>query len=200
MSSPPAETTSDDPRHQAILSAAFGCFAQYGFRRTSMEDIAQAAGMSRPALYLHFRNKEDIFRSLVRHFYDLAIQQVGQALLQPGPPDEVLVRAFRAQSGEVGEVLLTSPHGAELLDSKLTNVCDIASEGEARLAALYAAWLRRGAAGGQVAAQDDPEATARLFIAAKAAVKTAASRRPSYPEYLEQLDRMARLLGRGLMG
>ena len=49
---------------ERILSAAFTLFGRYGFKRTSMEDIASEAGLSRAALYLQFRNKEDIFRDL----------------------------------------------------------------------------------------------------------------------------------------
>ena len=50
-------------RHRAVLHAAFNTFVSYGFKRTTMADIADAAGMSRPALYLLFKNKTDIFRA-----------------------------------------------------------------------------------------------------------------------------------------
>ena len=63
----------DPQRQDAILDAAFGVFAAYGYRRTTMEDIARACGMSRTALYLHFRNKDDIFRSLTERYLDQAL-------------------------------------------------------------------------------------------------------------------------------
>ena len=44
-----------------IIEAATSVFLRYGFRRTTMGDIAEAAGVSRPALYLRFCNKEHIF-------------------------------------------------------------------------------------------------------------------------------------------
>ena len=56
-------------RQDAILDAAFHAFATYGYRRTAMDDIARGAGMSRTALYLHYRNKEDIFRSLALRYF-----------------------------------------------------------------------------------------------------------------------------------
>jgi len=37
-------------------------FAEHGFRRTSMAMIAEAVGLSRPALYQYFDNREDVFR------------------------------------------------------------------------------------------------------------------------------------------
>ena len=49
---------------EAILDAAFRRFARYGYRRTSLGDIADEAGLSRPALYHYFRNKEDVFGAL----------------------------------------------------------------------------------------------------------------------------------------
>ena len=58
---------------ERILGAAFVRFARYGFRRTSMEDIAGEAGVSRAALYLQFRNKEEIFKSLAQDLQDRAL-------------------------------------------------------------------------------------------------------------------------------
>jgi AcrR family transcriptional regulator len=47
-----------------VVSAALGVFGRYGYRRTSMDLVAQAARMSRPAVYQHFKNKEEIFRAV----------------------------------------------------------------------------------------------------------------------------------------
>lgn len=66
------------------MMAAFETFRAYGFRRTSMEDIAKAAGMSRAALYLHFRNKEDIQRSMTVAYYDSVASKVEEAFSQEG--------------------------------------------------------------------------------------------------------------------
>ncbi|MEC3861904.1 helix-turn-helix domain-containing protein [Mesobacterium sp. TK19101] len=189
-------TAQDDEgggKQKAILKAAFTCFSQYGFRRTSMEDIAAAAGMSRPALYLHFRNKTDIFRSLVQVYYDDAIRMVAQALSEPAPPEAVLQNAFRAQSGQIGEALLTSPHGAELLDTGNATSADIVAAGEARLAGLYANWLRQQARSGLIAPLPDTHGTARLFMAALKGIKT-----PPYADYIASVEQLARLFGRGL--
>ena len=52
-------SVSEDSKTAAILKSAFQAFATYGFKKTSMDDIAKGAGMSRPAVYLHFKNKSD---------------------------------------------------------------------------------------------------------------------------------------------
>jgi AcrR family transcriptional regulator len=65
MTAPEAEPA--DARQLALLDAAVGVFARYGFRKTSMEEVARAAGVSRQGLYLQFANKEELFRKALEH-------------------------------------------------------------------------------------------------------------------------------------
>jgi len=62
-----AETERADARHLAVLDAAVGVFARYGFRKASMDEVARAAGVSRQGLYLQFANKEELFRRALEH-------------------------------------------------------------------------------------------------------------------------------------
>jgi AcrR family transcriptional regulator len=62
-----SEIETVDLRQLAVLDAAIGVFARYGFRKTSMEEVARAAGVSRQGLYLQFANKEELFRRAVEH-------------------------------------------------------------------------------------------------------------------------------------
>lgn len=55
-----------DDKKLRIINAAKGVFLKYGYRRVTMNDLAEAAGMSRPALYLVFPKKEDVFCGVVR--------------------------------------------------------------------------------------------------------------------------------------
>jgi AcrR family transcriptional regulator len=50
-----------------LLDAAISVFARFGYRKTSMDDVARAAGVSRQGLYLSFANKEELFRRAVEH-------------------------------------------------------------------------------------------------------------------------------------
>jgi AcrR family transcriptional regulator len=59
----PEEPT--ESRHRALLEAAVGVFSRFGYRKTSMDDIARAADVSRQCLYLSFSNKEELFRRAV---------------------------------------------------------------------------------------------------------------------------------------
>lgn len=142
-------TIESDPRRKLILKAAFEAFSAYGFRRTTMEDIARASAMSRAALYLHYRNKDDIFRSLSQYYYDDALAQVAQVLARDLPLRAALEQAFAAQTGQIFETLLASPHGHELMDAKHASSADIAQAGEALLVGVYADWLTRQAEAGR---------------------------------------------------
>jgi AcrR family transcriptional regulator len=61
------EPESSDARQAALLDAAVGVFARYGYRKASMDEVARAAGVSRQGLYLQFANKEELFRKAVEH-------------------------------------------------------------------------------------------------------------------------------------
>ena len=50
---------------EQILSAAENCFLQFGPRKTSMEEIAHHAGLARATVYLHFANKQSLYRELL---------------------------------------------------------------------------------------------------------------------------------------
>ncbi|MBK0328683.1 TetR/AcrR family transcriptional regulator [Rhodobacteraceae bacterium F11138] len=184
-----------DAKRQTILQAAWQAFASYGYRKTSMDDIARGAGVSRPALYLYYRNKEDIFRSLAQRYYDEAVEMVSAALGAAGDVPDQLERAFTAQGGTIMRAMLSSPHGMELLDTSNATAADIIATGEARLTAAYAHWLNSQVQAGRVALQDTPQEVAATLTAALKGIKTAA---PQYDVYMRRVTRLAALLGGGL--
>src|SRR5258708_23076340 len=76
-----------DARQQAVLDAAVGVYARYGFRKTSMEEVARAAGVSRQGLYLQFANKEELFRKAVEYVLKSQLKAAVAAL---SPRDDSL--------------------------------------------------------------------------------------------------------------
>lgn len=53
-------------RREAILAAALEEFAAQGFAATRLDDVARRAGVGKGTIYLHFRDKEELFQELVR--------------------------------------------------------------------------------------------------------------------------------------
>ena len=55
-----------DQRRAQLLDTAIPLFTQQGFQATSMDDIATAAGVTKPVLYQHFDSKEELYGEVVR--------------------------------------------------------------------------------------------------------------------------------------
>jgi AcrR family transcriptional regulator len=91
---------STDARQLAVLDAAIGVFARFGFRKASMDEVARAAGVSRQGLYLQFANKEELFRRALEHSLNSQLQAAVAALLRPRESLELrLIAACDAWSG-----------------------------------------------------------------------------------------------------
>ncbi|MRU32267.1 TetR/AcrR family transcriptional regulator, partial [Xylella fastidiosa subsp. multiplex] len=55
-------------RRDNILLAARWCFLNFGYAKTSLDDIAKRANISRTLLYKTFTDKEDIYTAVFRHW------------------------------------------------------------------------------------------------------------------------------------
>jgi AcrR family transcriptional regulator len=198
MRSEPSLSDPAEARRQEILAAAFEVFRQYGFRRSSMEDIARAAGLSRAALYLHYRNKSDIFRSLAEAYFVQTEHRIRDALIEAAPVEAALKAVFAAKAGPEMEALLDSPHGDELLDANFAVCGDIVQDGEARIAAVLADWLNLEALAGRVTLEPtggDALPLARTMIGALVGQKSASA---GFSAYRDACDRLAVMFARGL--
>jgi AcrR family transcriptional regulator len=71
---------SADERRTQLLEVAGRLFAEYGFHGLSMEQLAEAAGVSKPVLYQHFQSKRDLYLALVRQAVAELEAQVAKAL------------------------------------------------------------------------------------------------------------------------
>jgi AcrR family transcriptional regulator len=126
-----------DPRRSRILMGAVKVFLAYGFQRTTMNDIAQAAEISRPALYLQFRNKTDIYRALVTVVLDQLTNHTRTVLEQRDEPlAERLLEATSAFMNLLDEIE-AAPHGVELLDMQNSLAGDIIASGRLEVSAMF---------------------------------------------------------------
>lgn len=100
-----------------ILDAAYACFTRHGVRRTTMDDIAAAAGMSRPAVYQYVRNKDDAFRRLATRLFDGALAEARAAASTDDPLPDRLYRVVAAKLDLAVKLTQETPHAAELLDA-----------------------------------------------------------------------------------
>jgi AcrR family transcriptional regulator len=84
-----------DSRRRALLDAALAVFARYGYQKTSMDEVARSAQLSRQGLYLYFATKEELFQAAVRNALENSSRAAVAALTSASLPlDQRLVRAF----------------------------------------------------------------------------------------------------------
>jgi AcrR family transcriptional regulator len=104
-------------RRIAILDAALRVFSRYGYKKTSMDDLARAAGLSRQGLYLHFATKEALFKEAVVFTIDAMRGAARSALAgEKLSVEERLLGAFEAvHAHAIGQA--GAEHMTELLDA-----------------------------------------------------------------------------------
>jgi AcrR family transcriptional regulator len=110
--------TDHSPTTKALLDGAMQQFARHGFAKTSMSDIAKAAGVSRTSLYNAFSTKDDVFRALSGRINARVYAAVVAACEQRIPWNERLLGIINARVSWVYELLHASEYGRELINEK----------------------------------------------------------------------------------
>jgi TetR/AcrR family transcriptional regulator len=121
---------------EALLDAALDCFTRFGYERTRMADIAAAAGLSRPALYLRVRNKEELGVAVSRRLHDASLKVARAAATGPGAPAERVRGVLRAKLHLTLALAARSDHALELIRANGQVAGAITSDYEARLQRL----------------------------------------------------------------
>lgn len=66
-----------------IIEAAGLTFGRFGFKKTTMDDIAFAAGKGKSSLYYYFKNKEEVFEAVVDQEALILKKEINEALAKP---------------------------------------------------------------------------------------------------------------------
>ena len=83
-------------RRERILDAATRVFAEKGYDGTSLGDIAQLAGITRPVVYDHFASKEELHLQLLERERDRILEHVTVQLVAEDTPEQRVFRALDA--------------------------------------------------------------------------------------------------------
>jgi AcrR family transcriptional regulator len=89
---------------ERIQSIALELFAEQGYEKTSLREIAERLDVTKAALYYHFRSKEDIVRSFVEDYRAELEEVIAWGASQPRTP-ETRAEILRRYAGIVGEQL-----------------------------------------------------------------------------------------------
>ncbi|MCF6286665.1 MAG: TetR/AcrR family transcriptional regulator [Candidatus Hydrogenedentes bacterium] len=68
-----------------LLDSALRLFSQQGYEGTSIREIIEGAGVTRPVLYYYFENKEDLFQRLFETKFNDLIERINEAASAEGP-------------------------------------------------------------------------------------------------------------------
>ena len=74
---------------EKILEEALKLFAQSGYMGTSMNDIASKLGVTKAALYKHYKSKQEILDSIIEKMNELDIERVKQYEMPEGDLEKV---------------------------------------------------------------------------------------------------------------
>lgn len=105
-----------EARRASILEAARWCFLTFGFAKTTFDDIAKRAGISRTLLYRSFKNKEDVFTAVFIHWLGARHPAARAAAAGPDTPFDRLLGVCRAMVLEPWEDMVSAPMAAEFHD------------------------------------------------------------------------------------
>jgi AcrR family transcriptional regulator len=128
----------EDPKRALIMGSAMAVVLRYGYQRMTMDDIAKEAGISRPALYLVFKNKAEIYRAITEGVLGQALAKSEAELAGAGTLEERLYGALKAGILDPMEVLVASTHGAELVDMKHSMAGEIIHDWRIKQSAMLA--------------------------------------------------------------
>jgi AcrR family transcriptional regulator len=146
-----------DERPREICAAALEVFAEKGFAAAKLDEIARRAGVSKGTLYLYFKDKEDLFRAVVRSAIAPNIEAVTSAVSSLDAPFPELVRMFLAAFAE-REARLPIGAVAKMVIGESRNFPELArvwhDEVASKAIGAIAAFIERAQERGEVRAGD----------------------------------------------
>jgi AcrR family transcriptional regulator len=85
----------DAARRRVILDAARDCILKFGYAKSSLEDIAKQAAVSRPLIYRKFKSKEEIFGAVLEDLFETQYRAAEHALASREADGKSLCRSMK---------------------------------------------------------------------------------------------------------
>jgi TetR/AcrR family transcriptional regulator len=134
-------------KHELILEAALDVFARHGFRGSTIDQIAEAAGISKPNLLYYFPSKEDIHRALISRLLDTWLAPLEEMDADGDPVPEIrsyirrkleMARDYPRESRLfANELLQGAPRIISMLEGELKTLVD-------QKAKVIEGWVKAG--------------------------------------------------------
>lgn len=145
-------------KEQLAVAAATEVFSRYGYARTTMGDIASEAGISRPALYLLFPDKDAVFAAVIRGMDEQKHREIRAAIARLDGLHAKLLHACKSWGCHGFDLVEAHPDSADLFDLRFPAVRQVYDNFQSLVVELIGDQVRsaRGA--------DEPEVLARCLV------------------------------------
>jgi AcrR family transcriptional regulator len=176
----PTRASGEPDRRNVVLTTALETFARYGYRKTSMEDVATAARISRPGLYFLFKSKQELFAAAMTRGLENDLRAAAHALKDESRPlRERLLDAFDIWTGRYlgaagGELASVAEAHRDVLGASVVDL-------PPRFHALVTDAVVRARASQQ---RETSEAIARTLISAAIGLKHQTASRDTFRDNL----------------
>ena len=140
-------TRIQEEKEERILEAALDVFSLRGFRGSTIDQIAEVAGMSKPNLLYYFRTKEGMHRALIDRVLENWLEPLKAFDAEGDPEEEIrsyirrkleMARDFPRESRLfANEILQGAPHIEDMLKGQLKDLVDEKAE-------VIRSWVRAG--------------------------------------------------------
>ncbi|SFT04807.1 TetR/AcrR family transcriptional regulator [Paenibacillus sp. BC26] len=177
----------DDKKKLHIVATALEVFFKYGYKRVSMNEIAEAAGISRAGLYLYFKNKEEMFNAAIVYHGDILIEEIQEGLSAYKTEEQQVLYAIDVWTIRNFDDSLRSPEHKEITDSSYQFARPALDTSYGKLETILAALLEKNVitAGGIT-----PARLAHLVVSALRGFKTVAKSSDELRQMIQDLLRI----------
>ena len=108
----------DSARRRVILDAARECILKFGYAKSSLEDIAKQAAISRPLIYRKFKSKEEIYGAVLEDLFETQYRAAEHALAKTVSKREKLMSLYEALLLDPWkDLIMDAPMGAEFYET-----------------------------------------------------------------------------------
>ena len=137
----PNATVEATEKRDRILDAAQSLFVRYGVKRTSIDDVAQEAGVAKGTVYLSFEFKAELFAAIAERLCVNTLAAAQRVALEATSLPQRLVGILDCYIGAPHRLVAQSPHIAELTKSKEAHSAAAFDALDARIRSLLSAVL-----------------------------------------------------------
>ncbi len=107
----------DREKHESILAAAERLFVRYGFKKTTIEDVATEAGVGKGTIYSYFRGKEELLLAYSDRCWDQILAEARRTAARPGHLQVRLAETMKAILLGMWDQIHRGPHGEEIFNA-----------------------------------------------------------------------------------